>query len=93
MVPKYSSFQELSNDMFYKGIASTMTDIGPQRVTPLGALLKIISIQLLALGLKSTYPNLEVHRVKYTREMIFNRAPSGVTLCGPISVMVLAIPL
>ena len=28
-----------------------------------------------------------------TREMIFNRAPSEVTLCGPISVMVLAIPL
>ena len=42
LVPKYSSFQELSNDMFYKGIASTMTHIGPQRVTPLGALLKII---------------------------------------------------
>ena len=33
--------QELSNGMFYQGIASTMTHniIGPQRVTPLGALL------------------------------------------------------
>ena len=41
LLPNYSSLQELSNGMFYKGIASTMTDIGPQRVTPLGALLKI----------------------------------------------------
>ena len=44
LLPNYSSLQELSNGMFYKGIASTMTDIGPQRVTPLGALLKIISL-------------------------------------------------
>ena len=42
--PKYSSLQELSNGMFYKGIASTMTHIPPQRVTPLGALLFIISL-------------------------------------------------
>ena len=37
LVPSYSSLQELSNGMFYKGISSTMTHIGPQRVTPLGA--------------------------------------------------------
>ena len=30
--------------MFYKGIGSTMTHIGPQRVTPLGALLFNISL-------------------------------------------------
>ena len=30
--------------MFYKCIAITMTDIGPQRVTPLGALLFKISL-------------------------------------------------
>ena len=44
LMPKYSSLQELSNGMFYKGIASTITHIGPQRVTPLGALLFIISL-------------------------------------------------
>ena len=44
LVPNYSSLQELSNSMFYKGIASTMAHIGPQRVTPLGALLFIISL-------------------------------------------------
>ena len=44
LVPNYSSLQELSNGMFYKGIASTITHIGPQRVTPLGALLFIISL-------------------------------------------------
>ena len=43
-MPKYSSLQELSNGMFYKGIDSTMTHIGPQRVTPLGALLFIIAL-------------------------------------------------
>ena len=44
LIPNYSSLQELSIGMFYKGIASTMTDIGPQRVTPLGALLFSISL-------------------------------------------------
>ena len=29
LIPNYSTLQELSNGMFYKGIASTMTDIGP----------------------------------------------------------------
>ena len=44
LIPNYSFLQELSNGMFYKGITSTMTHIGPQRVTPLGALLFIISL-------------------------------------------------
>ena len=44
MVPHYSYLQELSNGMFYEGISSTMTHIGPQRVTPLGGLLFKISL-------------------------------------------------
>ena len=44
LIPNYSSLQELFKGMLYKDIASTMTDIGPQRVTPLGALLFSISL-------------------------------------------------
>ena len=54
LLPNYSSLQELSNGMFYKGIASTMTDIGPQRVTPLGALLFLLYTLLYGL------PNLDM---------------------------------
>ena len=38
------SFQEISNVMFYKVIASTISQLGPQRVTPFRDLLLKISI-------------------------------------------------
>ena len=69
MVPNYSSLQELSNGMFYKGIASTMTDIGPQRVTPLGALL--LKISLVYFTLDTVQHAYRVHFLRFCYFCVF----------------------